>query len=74
LPEKFTAESAEAAEVNYSNGKLDNLVKIRHSRAGGNPESAKLMKRLDPRFHRGNDGKEQFQTFYGFIKLQKLIF
>jgi hypothetical protein len=65
LPEKFTAESAEAAEVNYSNGKFDNLVKSRHSRAGGKPESAKLMKRLDPRFHRGNDGKNIFRPFAG---------
>ena len=52
---------------------LDGFVKSRHSRVGGNPESAKLLKRLDSRFH-GNDENEDFQTFYesiifdGFVK------
>jgi hypothetical protein len=45
---------------------FDDLVKSRHSRAGGNPESAKLLKRRDSRFH-GNDGKAHFQTFYEAI-------
>jgi hypothetical protein len=44
----------------------DELVKSRHSRAGGNPESAKILKRLDSRFH-GNDGISHFQTFYEII-------
>jgi hypothetical protein len=47
--------------------KDDDPVKSRHPRAGGNPEPAKLLKRLDSRFH-GNDGKEHFQTFYEIIK------
>ncbi len=46
---------------------LDELVKSRHSRAGGNPESAKILKGLDSRFHRGNDGIAHFQTFYETI-------
>jgi hypothetical protein len=48
--------------------KVDEIVKSRHSRAGGNPESAKLLKRLDSCFH-GNDGKAHFQTFYETIKV-----
>jgi hypothetical protein len=44
----------------------------RHSRAGGNPESAKLLKRLDSRFH-GNDGKAHFQTFYEAINIDELV-
>jgi hypothetical protein len=47
--------------------KYDGFVKSRHSRVGGNPESAKLLKRLDSRFH-GNDENEHFQTFYEIIK------
>jgi hypothetical protein len=47
--------------------KSDNLVKSRHSRVGGNPESPKLSKKLDSRFH-GNDGEAHFQTFYEVIK------
>jgi hypothetical protein len=32
----------------------DGFAKSRHSRAGGNPESAKILKRQDSRFqHRG---------------------
>jgi hypothetical protein len=50
--------------------KGDEIVKSRHSRAGGNPESAKLSKRLDSRFH-GNDGKAEFQIFYKTIKFKK---
>jgi hypothetical protein len=50
--------------------KNDGLVKSRHSRVGGNPESAKLLKRLDSRFH-GNDGKEHIHTFYEVIKNKK---
>jgi hypothetical protein len=45
---------------------FDEFVKNRHSRAGGNPDSAKLLKRLDSRFH-GNDGKGYFKTLYGTI-------
>jgi hypothetical protein len=52
--------------------KFDGFVKSRHSRAGGNPESAKLLKRLDSRFH-GNDGKAHFQTFYEAIKFDDLV-
>jgi hypothetical protein len=33
----------------------------------GFPESAKILKRLDSRFHRGNDGIAHFQTFYKTI-------
>ncbi|MCX5910393.1 MAG: hypothetical protein NTV04_00550, partial [Deltaproteobacteria bacterium] len=45
---------------------FDPHVKGRHSRAGGNPESANLLKRLDSRFH-GNDGKGYFQIFCEII-------
>jgi len=48
-------------------GFFDGFVKSRHFRAGGNPESAKLLKKLDSRFH-GNDGKAHFQTFCEIIK------
>jgi hypothetical protein len=48
----------------------DGLVKSRHSRAGGNPESAKQLKRLNSRFH-GNDEKRPFQTFHEIIKKVK---
>jgi hypothetical protein len=51
---------------------FDEIVKSRHSRAGGNPESAKLLKRLDSRFH-GNDGKAHFQTFYEAINIGRKI-
>jgi hypothetical protein len=44
----------------------DPFVKGRHSRAGGNPGSANILKRLDSRFH-GNDAKKAFQTFYETI-------
>jgi hypothetical protein len=53
--------------------KFDGFAKSRHPRAGGNPESAKGLKRLAPRFH-GNDGKEPLlntkvlTTFRGFVK------
>ncbi len=50
---------------------FDELVKSRHSRAGGNPESAKILKRLDSRFH-GNDENEHFQTFYETINFSRL--
>jgi hypothetical protein len=46
--------------------KIDGFVKSRHSRAGGNPGSANILKRLDSRFH-GNDAKKAFQTFYETI-------
>jgi len=49
----------------------DGFVKSRHSRAGGNPESAKILKRLDSRFH-GNDEIAHFQTFYETIKVNEL--
>ena len=44
----------------------DGLVKGRHSRASGNPESANLSKRLDSRLH-GNDRKADMRTFYQII-------
>jgi hypothetical protein len=50
----------------YGSTNFDDLVKSRHSSAGGNPESPKLLKRLDSRFH-GIDGKSHFQTFYEII-------
>jgi hypothetical protein len=46
----------------------DGLAKRRHSRAGGNPESAKILIGLDSRFH-GNNGIGHFQTIYEFINL-----
>jgi hypothetical protein len=52
---------------------FDEIVKSRHSRAGGNPESAKLLKILDSCFH-GNDGKAHFQTFYETIIFGATIF
>jgi hypothetical protein len=54
--------------VTYEIISVDDLVKSRHSRAGGNPESPKLSKRLDSRFH-GNDGEAHFQTFYEVISV-----
>jgi hypothetical protein len=42
------------------------FVKSRHSRAGGNPESASPLKKLDSRFH-GNDGQTGLNTYYEFI-------
>jgi hypothetical protein len=51
---------------------FDGLVKSRHSRAGGNPESIKILKRPDSRFH-GNDGIARLQTFYEIIKYKKGI-
>jgi len=45
---------------------IDDLVKSRHSRAGGNPESMGQLKKLDSRFH-GNDRKTHFRAFYDFI-------
>jgi hypothetical protein len=47
----------------------DGFVKSRHSRAGGNPESANTLKKLDSHFH-GNDGKADFRTFYETIKIE----
>jgi hypothetical protein len=52
LPEKFTAESAEAAEVKYSNCKLDELVKSpkkRHPGESRGPEPVEITGfRLSP--------------------------
>jgi hypothetical protein len=42
------------------------FVKSRHSRAGGNPESANPLKRMDSRFH-GNDGKTGLKIYSEFI-------
>jgi hypothetical protein len=55
---------------------FDGLVKSRHSRRGGNPESANLLKRLDSRFH-GNDRRSHFQTFWETISFgihKKIIY
>jgi hypothetical protein len=52
--------------------KIDKILKSRHSRAGGNPETAKLLKRLDSHFH-GNDGQAHSQTFYEFIKIKSTV-
>jgi hypothetical protein len=38
------------------------FIKKRHSRASGNPESARPLKELDSHFH-GNDGKTDLRTF-----------
>ena len=46
----FQDKKPQAAEAKA----FDGFVETRHSRAGGNPEIAKLMKKLDSRFH-GND-------------------
>jgi hypothetical protein len=50
--------------------KIDDLVKSRHSRAGGNPGYSNLLKKLHSRFH-GNDWSVHFQTFYAAIKIGK---
>jgi hypothetical protein len=47
---------------------IDDLVKSRHSRAGGNPESMSQLKKLDSRFH-GNDRKTNFRAFCDFINI-----
>ena len=65
---KFTAENAEENPKLKCKMKIDGFVKSRHSRAGGNPESANQLKSLDSRFH-GNDEKRPFQTFYEIIKI-----
>jgi hypothetical protein len=51
----------------------EDLLKSRHSRAGGNPESSRIWKRLDSRFH-GNDGKAYIQIFYEYIKLKSAFY
>jgi hypothetical protein len=51
----------------HSLEKNDELVRSRHPCAGGNPESAKILKRLDSRFH-WNDGIAHFQAFCETIK------
>jgi hypothetical protein len=52
---------------------FDGFVKSRHSRAGGNPEPANRMKRLDSRFH-GNDEKADLRIFYEIINFDGPLF
>jgi tetratricopeptide (TPR) repeat protein len=48
---------------------MNDFVKSRHSRAGGNPESANQLERLNFHFHGGNKGKGPFPTFYAVINI-----
>jgi hypothetical protein len=55
----------------FQHSLIDDLVKSRHSRAGGNPESMSQLKKLDSRFH-GNDTKTNFRAFCDFIIIPSL--
>lgn len=48
---------------------INEFVKSRYSRPGGNPESANRLERVDPLFHRGNRGKGPFPTLYAIINI-----